>query len=240
MPRSAPRKYKPRRKAMRKPVRRAAYKEETAACKETHQFALLTNNTAYFDYEVSLARFGRAASIGANFREFRITKVEYIFKPKSDTFIAGTNSTIPTLLYVIDKTGSMRDFNTPEELRRAGARPIRFDDKQITTRYKPAVLQYARDENGGTNLWAKPLVSPWLSCNRFNDDAPLVNAAPSSIDHLGIVWMVEQTNSPPDPLAGYEVEMVAHFQFRKPTWLRAIPPPGSVGAKQAPGVNTQE
>lgn len=205
---------------------------ERASCKETHFFAQLTSGVAYYDYAVSLARFARASSIAKGYREFKITKVEYIFKPLADTFapVGPGAASIPTLLKVIDKTGSMRDYNTAEELRRAGARPVRFDDKNISVSYKPAVLSFVRDENNSSNQFSKPVISPWLSCDKFNDDPAIQGWQANSIDHLGIAWLVEQAVGQP---LGYQVEMVAHFQFRKPSYLRTITE-GATGAIQAP------
>lgn len=215
--------------------RRLQPAREMASCKETHFFAQLTSGTAYYDYAVSLARFARASGIAKGYREFRITKVEYIFKPLADTFapVGPSAASIPTLLKMIDKTGSMRDFNTAEELRRAGARPVRFDDKNIVVSYKPCVLSFVRDEANSSNQFSKPVVSPWLSCDKFNDDPAPQAWQANSIDHLGIAWLVEQSVGAP---LGYQVEMVAHFQFRKPSYLRTIVE-GQTGAIQAPSVN---
>lgn len=203
---------------------------EQAALKETHTFSNLNTGTAYYDYQVSLARFARASNVAKGYREFRITKVTYIYKPIVDTFPVGGGG-VPHLYFMIDKTGSMRDFNTVEELRRAGAKPRRFDDKLITTSFKPAVLSYVRDENNLTNQWSKPVISPWMSCDKFNADVTPQSWAANSIDHLGIAWMVDAYATP----IAYQVEMVAHFEFRKPSYLRTIT--DGLGATQAPSIN---
>lgn len=194
--------------------------------KETHTFSTLDANVAYRDYQCSLARFGRASLLGKAFREFRITKVEYIFKANVDTYQGGGNSIVPNLFTCIDKTGSMGGVLTTEQFRRVGAKPRRFDDKNITVSYRPAVLQYAYDLNNNTNAWAAPKVSPWLSCDKFNDST--TNWQASSIDHLGLVWIVDQPGG--TETVQYHVEMVAHFQFRKPVaeiYELEQPPEGS-------------
>lgn len=210
MPR-APKTKKPLRKM--RPRRKQVSRNEFATMKETHTFSTLDANTAYRDYQCSLARFGRASILGKAYREFRITKVEYIFKANVDTYQGGGNSIVPNLFTCIDKTGSMGNVLTAEQFRRVGARPRRFDDKNISVSYRPAVLQYAYDLSNGTNSWAAPKISPWLSCDKFNDQGTTPWAA-SSIDHLGLVWILDQPGG--IETVQYHVEMIAHFQFRKP------------------------
>lgn len=233
MPRKAVR--RPRRRLRRRGMRKM--KSETASLRETFEFAQLTTGAAYYDYTNSLARYARASLVAQGYREFRITKVEYRFKPAADTFPTGGTS-IPYLYAMVDKTGSMRDFNTTEEIVSAGAKARRLDDKTIVFSYKPATLQYNRDENAPGNnqaLWAKPIVSPWLSCDRLNDDpSPPAGAgfAPSSIDHLGLVWIVATSTGSP---IGYTLEVVSHFEFRKPSWTIAVKDPLIPLAQQALG-----
>lgn len=211
MPRP-PRRSRKQQKKRRSNRRRNATKSEFASLKEVHTFDSLDANIAYKDYECSLARFQRASTVAKAYREYRITKVEYIFKALADTFNAGGASTVPQLYAMIDKTGTMANVALVEEFRRAGAKPRRFDDRNIRVTFKPAALQFAYDKNHASNTWAIPKTSPWLSCDK-NNDSTLPWAA-SSIDHLGLVWIQDQQGAAPTQ---YVVEMVAHFQFRKPT-----------------------
>jgi len=226
-----PRQRRQRRRGMRK------MRTESAALKEVFEFAQLTTGSAYYDYTNTLARFQRASLVAQGYREYRITKVEYRFKPAADTFPVGGTS-LPYLYAMVDKTGSMRDFNTVEEIVSAGAKARRLDDKTITVSFKPATLQYNRDEQSPGNngaLWAKPIVSPWLACDRLNDDpAPPAGAgfSPSSIDHLGLVWIVATSTGSP---IGYTLEVVSHFEFRKPSWTIAVKDPLIPLAQQALG-----
>lgn len=212
-------------------------RSETACLKETHQFAPLSTGSAYFDYSASLRRSFRAALVAQGYREFRITKLEYRFKPSADTFATG-GTQVPYLYAMIDKTGSMRDFTTVDELVTAGAKGRRLDDKIVTISFKPATLTYNRDETGNSNLWSKPVVSPWLSCDSLND-APLpgpVGFEASSIDHLGLAWMVSTAGG---TQFGYTVEVVSYFEFRKPSWT-ILPKSGELPpAIQAPSVKEE-
>lgn len=214
MPR-APRR-KPRAPRRRRVVRRRRQgPREWAEMKETHTFSLLPANSAFYDYATSLARFQRASQIGHNYREFRITKLEYMFQPLVDTFTQGdfvaNVSQVPYLYAMIDKTGTFRDFNTAEDLQQAGCKPRRLDDKTLKVIFKPSVLSYAHDRDNNTNLWAQPRISPWLSCDKFNDTGTATTYVPSSIDHLGLAWIVDG-----QPEIKYQLKLTAYFQFRKP------------------------
>lgn len=190
--------------------------------KETHQFAVLPSNSPFYDYAASLARYQRASEIGKNYREFRITKLEYQFMPTVDTFTqtdyAGGVSKVPYLYAMIDKTGTFRDFNTAEDLEQAGCKPRRLDDKTLKVNFKPAVLTYAHDRDNSTNLWAQPRISPWLSCDKYNDTGSTSTYVASSIDHLGLAWIVDAPAA-----VKYEVRVTAYFQFRKPGLHDDIP-----------------
>lgn len=191
---------------------------EFATCKETYEFATLQNNTAYQDTQVSLARYLRATSIARGYQQFRITKVEYQFKPLTDTYASDNPSLgagIPYLFAVVDKTGQFSAYQNVQQLREAGAKPRRFDDKTLRVTYKPAVLDYVYDKNNASNSWAKPVTSPWLSTNKNNDGSTAI-WNPSSIDHLGIAWYVDGGLT---TISSYKLEVTAHFEFRKPLWL---------------------
>lgn len=217
MPRTA-RRVRRARKAPRR-GRKMAMRSEVASLKETHEFAQLTTGAPYYDYNTNLARYVRATQVAQAYREYRITKVEYRFKPAADTFAPGGTS-VPYLYAMIDKTGSMRDFNSVAEITSAGAKARRLDDKTLVVSFKPATLTYQRDETGGSNLWAKPIVSPWLSCDKLNDETGgVLGWAPSNIDHLGLAWIVDVSAG---AAIGYTLECTAHFEFRKPSWTKEV------------------
>lgn len=213
-------------------------RSEYASCKETHEFAVLNANAAYFDYATSLARCERASTIGRGYQEYKITKVEYIFVPMTDTFLPG-QQTVPNLYFRIDKTASLQDFTQVSQLVQTGCKPRRLDDKNIMVKFKPTVLQLARDASNATNPWAKPITSPWLSTNK-NNNLTTPQWAASSIDHYGLAWFVEQNGLPPGaPSTIYTVRQIIHFEFRKPIVLNLISE-GLPVAKQAPSLNSPE
>lgn len=225
---------------MKRRPRRKTMPNEYAKLVETHEFDLLVNNTAYFDYATSLARCERASTVARGFQEYKITKVEYHFLPQYDTFAQGgvAGNGIPNLYFRIDKTASLQDFTTVAQLAQTGCKPRRLDDKSIVVSFKPAVLFNTRDLTQGTNPWSKPMVSPWLTTNK-NNNSLITPWAASSIDHYGLAWFVEQVVAPGGTQGNYTVRQRVHYEFRKP---HILSPPVGVGAVavQAPSVNSGE
>nr|WPR18775.1 MAG: capsid protein [Owegonang virus 13] len=229
-------KRNPARKQMKRRPRRKVMPNEYAKVTETHEFTSLVNNVAYYDYETSLARCERAATIASGFQEYKISKVEYHFMPLTDTF-QPTGAGVPNLFFRIDKTGALEHFTTASQLAQTGCKPRRLDDKIVKVSYKPAVLQYARDEVHGTNPWSKPITSPWLSTNANNTTSS--NWVASSIDHLGLAWIVEQVLPPGIAPTNYTIRQLVHFEFRKPNVLNPVSPSGTA-AVQAGSINSPE
>lgn len=201
-----------------------------ARCVETHEFATLNANVAYYDYTTSLARCERAAAIARGYQEFRIKKIEYHFVPLTDTFLPGQN-TVPQLYFRIDKTGALNDFTSVAQLVQTGCKPKRMDDKNLIVKFAPGVLAYVRDAVQATNPWSQLKVSPWLTTNKNNLTS--VSWAASSVDHLGIAWFVEQIGTG-GAVTTYSLRQIVHFEFRKPLVLTTASDAENPPAIQAP------
>lgn len=210
-------KRNPRRKQMKRRPRRRVMPNEYAKVVETHEFAPCQTNFAWYDYATSLARCERATQVARGFQEYKITRVEYHFIPITDTFLPGQYG-VPYLYSRIDKTGALEAYTTAAQLVQTGVKPRRFDDKNIVVSFKPAALMYARDATQNTNVWSKPIISPWLATNKNNNVAGTVWNA-SSIDHLGLTWFVEQTNPAGQPNLQFTVRERIFFEFRKPLYI---------------------
>ena len=213
MPKKSPRRQ---RRARKTGYKSKLAQSEFASLKETHEFVTLNSLTAYRDMTISLARFPRASAVASGYQEYRITKVEYKWKPLLDTFAPGGNP-VPYMYVLIDRTGANSAITSENQYVAAGCKAIRLDDKIINRSFKPAVLNYALDAVQATNLYAKPMISPWLSTNA-NNTLTASGWTPSSTDHLGLEWFVSAAAS-----TSYKVEMVAHFQFRKPCIAKTAP-----------------
>lgn len=165
---------------------------------------------------LQLAQFKRASAIAGSYQEYRITGVTFKFTPRFDTFPATTDASnqivVPYLYYIIDKVGAIKAGATLAQLQSMGAKPHRFDDKTITVKYKPAVLQ-SSETNTATSTLTRPVTSPWL----LTMTSPSDNLyAPSSVDHRGLWYILDAKNLPGDGQYEFDVDIQVDFQFRKP------------------------
>lgn len=205
---------------------------EFASAKQTLQLASDPANVIWRLDNINLSSFDRLVNIARNYQYFRFTKVEVKIKPFTDTFPTGVSSSVPYLYWLINKGDSL-DFATFNQLRDAGAKPIRFDEKTITVRWKPAISvgvaanQPVAGPPTGT-AFSRAVVSPWLS----TDVAPLDVStvwAPSTVPHKGIFYAVEQDITGGNTLY-YNVEITVYAQFKKP--LGFAPEAGVIESKQ--------
>lgn len=173
-------------------------------------------NTNYKLSNVSLATSQRARSVAQGYQFYRITGITVKFKPLMDTFVQGTGTgqtqaTVPYLYVMIDRTGRIgNDGFSPRILRELGAKPRRLDDKTLSFTFRPNVLTQTYDNTPGSATNTQYKISPWLPCR---DDTNLGVWNPSTIDHLGMVFVADQNlgNN-----VGYSVEYSIQYEFKKP------------------------
>lgn len=188
---------------------------DIAAVSETFMFSDMALNTIYADYGCSLFQHERARTVAQGYQEFRIKLVEYRFKPLSDTYVPQAGGApVPYLYYLVDKLRSNNGLQTIDAFTQAGAKALRFDDKTITVKYKPAVLLDSWDAQSLQAVPRQYRVSPWLTTNDFNTVGAGFN--PSSVDHNGIRWVIAG-----DAQFTYKCERVVHIEFRKPMWIES-------------------
>lgn len=198
---------------------------EWASCTESIALTNITGlaynmNTMYGFNSTQLGYFiERAVPIAQAYQHYRIKKITLEFKPQYDTFTpsagaAGTGVLVPNLFYMINKSGSIPANPTIDSLRAMGAKPVRFDDRTIKVDWRPSVLQ----ENAGVlgDVGSGYKISPWLSTNA-NANAPGV-WQPSSVNHLGIYWIVQRPGTLPAGFAelSFDVQLTVDFEFKKP------------------------
>lgn len=188
---------------------------EIASCSEVLNTGDGTTNVVYGPNTLGLDMFKRASGIAREYQEYRITNVKFTFKPQFDTFLADTNATtsykIPHLYYMIDKAQTLPLGTTIATLRAMGAKPRRFDDKDVIVSWAPGV-QMAANSGVLVSTLSKPMVSPWLSTNATPDAA----WTPNTVDHAGIYFVLDTGALPGDGAYEYGVEVECQFQFRKP------------------------
>lgn len=171
--------------------------------------------TVYSLSDVNLSQFDRLSKIAQGYQYFRINRIEMRFKPQMDTFTDSTQNTIPYLHYLIDK-GEVLAFSAAGgfiQMREAGAKPIRFDEKTVTVSWRPAVSMLVQDGTQPITLGAAfNRLSPWLATN----DLAGANSTiwqPSTVAHRGIIYGVEALTS---VARSYGVELTVYVEFKKP------------------------
>lgn len=227
MPRNAARRPRRARRARNRKLRvskRMSFpRSDIAVVKQTLQLEDDVMNTVLRYNTCNLAAFDRAVQVARAYQYYRIRLVEYKLKPYSDTYAPSGDPTlgkatpsVPYLYWLINKGDNM-DQASFNSLRDAGAKPIRFDEKTITLRWKPSVLMFSDNNRGdvtGVPAFNLQKVSPWLSTN----DLAGTNSTiwqPSKMPHTGILYGVEQDELGPIPYA-YGAEVTVHFEFKKP------------------------
>lgn len=171
-------------------------------------------NVMYEDRNEDLNSYDRAVQVAKAYQHFRIKKITLTLKPTYDTYQSGApgGSSKMNLFYMIDKSGSIPQNPTLEQLKQMGAKVHAFDEKPFKISWRPSVLT-ADQVAVGAVVASQYKISPWLSTS-IN---PLGAAwAASTIDHLGIFFYVEQ-------LFGggvqYNAEIELQFEFKKPLWV---------------------
>lgn len=223
-PRRSHRRYKRSNRRIHRRVRKMVAPNETACIKQTVQYTDIQANAPYCPV-FFLSQCSRAEDLADNFQEYRISRVELKYTPLYDTFASsimpGTsnvNMTVP-YLYTKQQVTQTPAVFTLDYLKVQGARPIRLDDKTITHKYRPHILQSATIESGGsgTNPSARALKSPWLSTH-VNNGTTL-----DDTNHFTNAFWVDQDveNSITNKVCSLEATI--YFEFRKPWDVETVP-----------------
>jgi len=209
----------PRLRSSRPRVGRKSTVSEFAGAKQTISLEDDFLNSPYELSDVNLSQFDRLTNIAKNYQFFRFTKIHMKFKPAQDTFVAN-GERVPYLYYVIDKGENLNIFAGAlgfNQLRDAGAKAIRFDDKSINVAWKPKVPVATASDSSGVPPISYAMTSrtsPWLPTNAVANTDPL-NWIPSTIPHKGILYGVEANTLMSERT--YNVEITVEAQFKKPS-----------------------
>lgn len=192
-------------------------RHEFATCRVNQSFALMNPNTVYTNYNAQLSSFPRAINIAQGYQFYRIKRITYKFSPLSDTFAAGAGATVPYLYFMIDRLQTYQNATSAAQLRAVGAKPRRVDDKIITWSYTPSVKVGTYDSlppaGQSSTQFTQYKMSPWLSCR--DNEGPGAVWNPDSTDHLGCVWLLENSGGSP---VQYKCERIIEFEFKKPAY----------------------
>ena len=177
---------------------------------------VLTANTTYaIQSSLDAAGTARAQLIARNFQEFRITKIQFRFKPLYDTFTAGAGyagGTAPQLYMYVNRDGDVSGDSTA--MIRMGINPISLaKDGNKTMTWRPSVVY-----RGETDQATIIKVSPWLNTqNAINTSGG--GFTPNATAHYGLVFLaraIDATGSAPVGLAVGTAEIETFFEFRRP------------------------
>jgi len=217
---TAPRRRGGRRPAPSRPLRRARDVSDLASLSVTATLVPPPGNqnfltgALYSLMNTELAGYARAVQVAKAYQHYRITKITLKLKPTADTYTQGGPSK-PQLYYMIDKSGSVPTNATLELLKQMGAKPHAFDENTRVISWRPSVLADTATNPGALQSTPnKYMISPWLSTNANIISPNVFN--PSTVDHLGIYWFVDQQFQPG---YGYQAEVEVQFQFKKPVWV---------------------
>lgn len=228
----APRKYqakraaKPKRAFRKKPVRKSTKNVAEYASLSENRTVLSSGgnliNTMYSLMNTSLDQFTRAPLVAQAYQHYRIKQITLKMKPPADTFISGTTVAYskPYLYHMIDKAGAIPTNITLEGLKQMGARPRALDEKPLTISWAPSVLQDAMVTGGAAPVaqGSAYKISPWLNTNNTSV-GNIWNA--SSVDHLGVYWILEAPGAGSPPAFVYEIDVEVQFEFKKPLITRS-------------------
>lgn len=222
-------KYKSRKPRVRKarktrvPRSLGMRSRDIASCSDTLALSSIMPNTPYSLVNIALTNSIRAKTIAQGYQFYRIARVDVQWKPQFDTFTAGGTSSAPNLYYMVDKANTFPFNATVDTLKQAGAKPVRLDERIITRSFKPAVHVGSDDNNGGAvpvlETAALIKVSPWITTNA-NAGQGTTLWAPNSVDHRGLIFVVEQQATAP-AASVCTVELTVHYEFKKPLWIGA-------------------
>lgn len=163
----------------------------------------------------------RALAHAPEYALYRISKVVFRFKPNFDTYtsnpgvVGGAGPvTVPTLYWKMNRFADAPAAFTSDDLRSLGAKPFRFDDKQLTVSYKPNILM-AQATPGSVSGTVK--MTPWLN----TDSAPNTGVfAPSTTEHYGHFFIVECAVNGNGATPAGTFDATIYYEFKNPrvTW----------------------
>jgi len=216
-------------KKARRVRKRSSKATEYASARQVIELPNDVINGVFVLDDVNLSQFDRLRQIAGCYQFYRIDLIEMKFKPFQDTFIGttgiGTTGSVPYLHYLIDTSEVLQPlagavgFN---QMRDAGATPIRFDEKTVNVKWKPRVPQLTTGDSGATPAVSYAMATrkcPWLPTNANANDEP-VAWTPSRVPHKGLYYGVEQdlTGSQTE----YGIEITVHMSFKKPLTFTAF------------------
>lgn len=216
------------RRTTRKPYRKSTNTiggPQTAMVVQTLPTLTINANQGYV---VSVAGIvgDRAQAHAPEYALYKIAKVVYRYKPWFDTFQSTTSggngpASVPTLYWKMNRMADAPAAFSVDDLQSLGAKPIRFDDKQVMHSYRPNVLNASAS---GGSVSGSVKMTPWLNTDLAPDTSTF---SPSTTEHYGHFFLVNavMNGSGATPIGSLDVTIYYEFKNPRVTW-------GSTGLAQ--------
>lgn len=196
--------------------KRSSTVPERASMSVTRGYTLLTTNQAYRFYDIQLSQYMRAINTAKSFQLYRIKSAMLRLSPLADTFSPGAGSSVPYAYFQVDRTRDIQNIRTAMEFKQLGCKAHRLDDKIVTFKWKPSVLNTTLDNagapGGGSGVFNQYKISPWIRCRDETGEPGIWNA--DTTDHLGLMLFVENSGGAD---VSFKAELVVEFEFKKPS-----------------------
>jgi len=167
----------------------------------------------------------RATAVCEQFGLYRIANLTYKYKPNFDTYTSNPGGiggdgpvTVPYLYWKMNRFADAPAGWALNDIKAMGAKPLRFDDKNLTVSYKPNILVNT-DAAAGSNS-GQVKVTPWLNTDKTADQDGF---APSDTAHYGHFYYVDcsMNGTGLTPVGTLEVTIVYEFKNPRVTWTPA-------------------
>lgn len=169
----------------------------------TEQFSVGALAGVPYTFTTKLSDLSRAQVIAREYQQYRITGVEMRFKPQFTVHQGQGPTTLPSIYWLFNKTGSLNTLSA-SEFEQLGTRQVRFDKGILVRKYKPTITDSAT--NG--IMAGSYKTSPWL---------PIVNPQTGGLNiptHYGACFLITKMN--PGDATQYDVDVVVHIQYKRP------------------------
>ena len=237
--RPAKKTHRPAKKSHGRPRRAGnSVNKQSAHICESYEVEDLFSNTSYYS-TLDLSYFARSQLIGQNFQEYKITKLEYQFEPLYNTFQESLSTTVPQLLWYVDRTGTSTAW-VKSQFEEMGVMPKKYITNMKMS-FKPNTLVVSASANTlpqqalTTDLSYNyaPAQSVQVQMNKWFStqyDAQLQTTNPAGAyptSWYGCKFLIDQQAGTTTQIPIGRLTVKAWISFRGPSLAVGLPGPGT-------------
>nr|WAE42887.1 MAG: capsid protein [Cressdnaviricota sp.] len=194
---------------------------------ETIDLGTLYPNQAY-NYQISLSQCSlRARTTAQYFQWYRIVKVEYIYKPLSNTFQEGTGGAVPSVpqMYKIMNRNGYMSLSSLQQIIAMGAKAKEFvHDTKLAYRPNNLVQMVYNNYTDSTPVNNKNSYGmstyKWLSCQDYGSGGIVIA---NSVPYYGHSVYIQQQNVPTSAQFVATLEARITIEYKEPGILSTFP-----------------